>query len=486
MATPLRVLILEDRPADAELMVHELKRAGFEPDWKRVDTEEKYLASLDPGLDIILADYSMPQFDGLQALTLLQDQGLDIPFIVVTGGFEELAIACMKQGASDYLIKDRLGRLGPAVTQALDEKRLREEKRRAEQAVRESEERYRGIFEGVQDAILVENLTGEIIDVNERACEMFGWSREEFLTKTVFDLLPEGVPVVPSSELASLDMPVEADNLRADGELFPVEVTARLQDIGDEKVVLAVVRDITERKKVEAAEKELMQMKDELIDSVSHELRTPLHSIMGFLELLQKGKVPDPAVRQDFIARAAKEADRLNALVNDLLDVSRLEAGGMKLQMEEVDIGKLVSGTLHSLEGLAAEKDISLKNGSPKSSLVVKADGRRLEQVLINLIENAIKFSEPHRPVLVKREVANESVMVKVIDQGPGIPEGAQSRVFDKFYQADSLVKSAGGGAGLGLYISRKIIEAHGGSIAVESELGVGSTFILTIPLQGV
>ena len=173
---------MEDRPEDAELVLLELRRAGFEPDYKRVDTEQEYLAALNPEVDIILSDYSMPYFDGLRALILLQDQELDIPFILVTGGFEELGIACLKQGAADYLIKDRLGRLGPAVTQALEEKKLRAEKRRAEQALRESEERYRTLFEDSRDAIIIANGEGRIIDFNYAALRMFGYHRHEMPT----------------------------------------------------------------------------------------------------------------------------------------------------------------------------------------------------------------------------------------------------------------------------------------------------------------
>ena len=136
MSTPLRVLILEDRPEDAELMLHELRRAGFEPAWQRVETELDYLAQLHEGLDAILADYTLPQFDALRALQLLQEHGLDIPLIIVSGLIsEEAAIECLKQGAADYLLKDRLARLGPALTHALQEKKLRDEKRQAETAL---------------------------------------------------------------------------------------------------------------------------------------------------------------------------------------------------------------------------------------------------------------------------------------------------------------------------------------------------------------
>lgn len=137
--TPLRVLILEDQPADAELTLHELRRADFEPEWVRVETEQDFLAHLDPALDLILADYTLPQFDAARALHRLQESGLDTPFIVVSGSVgEEVIVECMRQGAADYLLKDRLSRLGLAVRRALEEHRLREEKRRADGVLQES------------------------------------------------------------------------------------------------------------------------------------------------------------------------------------------------------------------------------------------------------------------------------------------------------------------------------------------------------------
>jgi len=254
---------------------------------------------------------------------------------------------------------------------------------------------------------------------------------------------------------------------------------------------VVIVRDISERVGVEEARKELMRMKDEFIVNVSHQLRTPLQSIKGFLELLLGGKVEDPAVQQEFLTRAAQDADRLMALVNDLLDVSRAEAGGLQLELEEVDLSALIVETLESLQGLAGKKGISMLYTAPKASLIVKADRHWLQQALLNLVENAIKFSEAHRPVLVTGEVAHNLVTIKVIDQGPGIPAEVLPRLFDKFHQADSAVERAGGGPGvrsggigLGLYISKQIIEAHGGHISVASELDRGSTFFLTLPAQ--
>jgi two-component system, LuxR family, sensor kinase FixL len=153
MSIPMRVLILEDRPADAELMLYELRRVGFEPHWQRVETEADYLAHLHADLDVILADYSLGQFDALQALALLREHDLDVPCIVVTGAVsEEAAVECMKQGAADYLLKDRLARLGPAVTHALEQKRLRDDRQRAEAALRAKDEELRAMSQQLWQA----------------------------------------------------------------------------------------------------------------------------------------------------------------------------------------------------------------------------------------------------------------------------------------------------------------------------------------------
>jgi diguanylate cyclase (GGDEF)-like protein/PAS domain S-box-containing protein len=177
---PLRVLILEDNPDDADLMVRRLRQAGFECDWQRVETETDYQAQLGPHLDLILADYTLPQYDALRALQHLQACNLDVPFVVVTGMLgEEAAVACMKRGAADYLLKDRLARLGPAVVLALEQKSLRDEKRRAEGALRESEERYRTLAEAVQDMIYIIGPDERLHYVNNMAAQLLGLEPEQ-------------------------------------------------------------------------------------------------------------------------------------------------------------------------------------------------------------------------------------------------------------------------------------------------------------------
>ncbi len=266
MTTPLRVLILEDRLADAELMVHELRRAGFAPDWQRVETEAEYAAALrrdgqpHGGFDVILADYVLPQFNALRALHLLQGWGLDIPFIVVTGSVgEEVAVECMREGAADYLLKDRMARLGPAVERALEEKRLRDEKLEADKALQESEERYRGLFEGVPIGLYRTTPEGRILDANPALVAMLGYpDRQTLMATKVIDGYE--YPEERRSWRSLIEREGEVRGYettwrRYDGTSIWVRESARaVRDVeGQVLYYEGAVEDITERKRAEEA-----------------------------------------------------------------------------------------------------------------------------------------------------------------------------------------------------------------------------------------
>src|SRR6185436_1344819 len=177
MSTPLRVLILEDRRSDIELMLHELRRAGFEPNWQHADNKADYLAGLDSAPDIILADYFLPSFDGMRALALLQQRGLDIPLIIVSGLIgEDMAVEAMQKGAADYVLKDRLPRLRAAVAQALAQKRLREEEQRlAEEAERLNEFNH-NILQTMAEGLLLDDLEGRLTFINPKLQSLLGYS----------------------------------------------------------------------------------------------------------------------------------------------------------------------------------------------------------------------------------------------------------------------------------------------------------------------
>jgi PAS domain S-box-containing protein len=256
MAVPLRVLILEDRPADAELVVHELRRAGFEPDWRCVDSEADYLAHLDQAPDIILADYSLPQWDAPSALRALQERRLDIPFIMISGTVgEEEAVECMKQGADDYLLKDRLSRLGPAVTKALEDKRLRVEKQQAEAALRESEEKFRNLFNNAEIGMFRTKLDGsEILDANEKFLEIFGRTHEEVQGR------PSAMHWADPREREDMVHRLEAEGrvtafecrmLNKQGEVRTCLTSLRL--VREQDILEGSILDITERKQAAEA-----------------------------------------------------------------------------------------------------------------------------------------------------------------------------------------------------------------------------------------
>jgi PAS domain S-box-containing protein len=275
MPQPLRVLVLEDNPNDAELVVGELRRAGFEPDWRRVDTEKDYLANLNDGFDVILSDYAMPEFGGMRALELLKQRGLGIPFIIVSGAIgEDAAVQAMRNGAADYLLKDRIGRLGPAVERVLEQERDNTARKQAERAARASEVSYRRLFEAVQDGILILDVdTGRITDVNPFLVELLGSSYSEMVGKTVGELSPfkdiESNKIMlerlqKSGYVRYEDLPLET----SDGRHVAVEFVSNVYQAGDKKVIQCNIRDITARKQAETASIRLVSIVESSDDAI--------------------------------------------------------------------------------------------------------------------------------------------------------------------------------------------------------------------------
>ncbi len=257
MPTPLRLLILEDQAADAELMLHEVRQSGFVPDWRRVETEADYRAHLDPQLDLILADYSLPQFNALGALQLLQQTGLDVPFIVVTGTVsEEAAVECMKQGATDYILKDRLTRLGPAIKHALDERQLRAERRRAVEALRISEERLKTFLNAPTDMVFLKDGQYRHLFANQALADFFGKSPAEVVGLSDFDLMPpDGATACRRSDkLAQAEKQPILSEETVGGRYY--EALKFVVPLGDgQEGIGGFIRNITERKLAEEAQR---------------------------------------------------------------------------------------------------------------------------------------------------------------------------------------------------------------------------------------
>jgi signal transduction histidine kinase len=236
-----------------------------------------------------------------------------------------------------------------------------------------------------------------------------------------------------------------------------------------------LLRDITR-------EKELDEMKSQLLSTVSHELRTPLASIKGFATTLLREDVEwDEASRHEFLSIIDKESDRLSELIGNLLDMSRIEAGTLRMEPEPTDLSPIIEETATGFRMMTHDHRFYLRL-SPSLPLV-KADPRRTRQVLRNLVENAVKYSPEGGPITIGAQVRADTVQISVADQGIGIDPQQLNSIFDRFYQVDSASTRKVGGSGLGLSICKAIIEAHDGEIWAESQPGAGSTFCFTLPV---
>lgn len=367
--------------------------------------------------------------------------------------------------------------------------------KKAEEALKESETLFRTIFSSVTEGMFLQALDGEVIDVNPAACKLLGYTREELIGANASQfVIPETAHrfnKIAEEILSKGSLEVETVNLRRDGTPVPVEVSIILMEIGGQKRVLVVTRDITERKRLEeeraAAAKarieeleKIDQMKDEFLEMTSHELKTPLTSMSSFVQLFLDGKLGKVTRRQEEgLESISEDTARLRSSIENIMQISKLESGMMKLSLENLNLGELIQNVVDGLKQLAANKRIKITQKITKLP-AVRGDKMLLGNVILNLVDNAIKFTPPNGEVSVGAKVKDDHVVVSVKDTGIGISREDVPQLFDKFFQVDHSVP----GAGLGLSICKAIVEAHGGKIWAESQLGKGSTFSFTLPIK--
>jgi signal transduction histidine kinase len=234
----------------------------------------------------------------------------------------------------------------------------------------------------------------------------------------------------------------------------------------------------------EAADAAVVPHKSQFLANMSHELRTPLNAILGYTELILDNVYGDTAEKmREVLDRIQRNGRHLLSLINDVLDLSKIEAGQLNLSLADYSLKEVVQSVYSAVEALAKEKQIALKVEVPPHLPAARGDERKLTQVLLNLVGNAIKFTDTGE-VAIKAFAANGAFTVAVRDTGPGIAEVEQAKIFEEFQQADSSITKKKGGTGLGLAIAKRIVELHGGRIWVESSLGHGSTFSFTLPTK--
>jgi K+-sensing histidine kinase KdpD len=374
MSKPLHVLIIEDSENDAILLMRELRRSGYTPIYQRVDNANDLRVSLSKEQwDVIISDFVMPQFSGLEALRLVREKGLDIPFIVTSGKIsDDTAVAAMKAGASDYIMKDNLTRLGPAIEREIQEAIVRREREKASKALLEREEELRVL------------------------------------------------------------------------------------------------------KKVD-------QLKDEFIGLVSHELRTPLTVVLGALStIMTEGDKLSQQESKQLVEDAYWEAELLSDLLANLLELARVQANRLLITEEPVSIKESIETVVNKMKQRAISNKIMV---DCDKSIIVTADRVRVQRILHNLLDNAIKYSGQRSKIEIFARTNSSEVLIGIRDEGVGISPENQGKLFEIFqrlqYQNSETV-----GTGLGLVVCKRLVEAHGGRIWVESQTGRGSTFYFTLPFR--
>jgi len=348
------------------------------------------------------------------------------------------------------------------------------------------------LVENAADIILSTDLEDQILTWNRGAELTLGYSKEEVIGKHLSILLPpsrvhELAEMRAKVELSGALRDIEVEGKRKGGAAIYLSLSVSPITDVDGKIVgfLRVAKDVTEKKRYERRLKELDKLKSDFVSNVSHELRTPLTAIKGSVDNMLDGLTGDLNEKQNrYLVRVKSNADRLARLINDLLDLSRIEAG-IKLKRTNLSLPTVAREVVESLGSVAAEKLISFEIECPEVNLTAWADPDRIVEVLTNLIGNAIKFTPTNGKVtLCLKRSGNEWVKISVADTGPGIPSDEANRIFDKFYQVTQPEKQKAMGTGLGLSITKALVEMHGGKIWLESEVGKGSIFSFILPAE--
>lgn len=503
----LQILLLEDDPLDYELIEAMLKKGGIKSNLICVSDRKSFLERLSTSPpDLILADYVLPKFDGMAALEFANAICPEVPFILVSGVLgEEQAIDALKQGATDYILKQRLERLVPAVQRALRESQERQERQKLTQALHRTDNLLRAMIDASPVGIITLSRDQRIMTWNTTAEQLYGWTAKAVIEGSFSVIIPadkqddfnyDFTQALQTRRIFNQ----EVQHLKQDGSLIDVSLSlAPLHDANDSVygVVITTV-DITARKQIEAQRLMLLEqervaqaaaetanrIKDEFLATLSHELRTPLNAIVGWMKLIQRGNLSGSMLKRalDTIDRNAAAQTQL---IEDLLDISHIIRGQVSLHIQPTDMKALIRDTVDRLRPAAEAKSLQLELNLAPSIDWILADPNRLQQVFWNLLSNAIKFNQPSGKVTVVCEVIESYLKIQVSDSGIGIAPEFLPHLFEYFRQADGSITRSYGGLGLGLAITRHLVELHGGTIQAESQgSGHGATFTVLLPVR--
>ncbi|MBC7978131.1 MAG: response regulator, partial [Myxococcales bacterium] len=497
------MLVAEDSEDDFEILLRELRKGGYAVTAHRVTSTAELDTALSRPWDLLISDWIMPGFGGLQVLEAVARRGVDLACIIVSGTpGEEPAVEALRAGALDFLSKDKPRRIVPAVQRALREAALRRARIDVERELRVSEERYRTGFELAPEPLLAYDLDRRaIVDANAKAVTLFRRSRLELRMADFLTLSPARQPDgrVSTETISHFigralagESPLFPWTFEASGELIPTETRIiNLSTVGQNLAQINIL-DLRERLRAEEIRRhsadleaqnrriqEASRLKSEFLANMSHELRTPLNAIIGFTELLYDGQVdPVSPTHKEFLGDILGSGRHLLQLINDVLDLAKVEAGKLEFRPELVDVPRLVSDVVSILRTTAAQKQIRMETEVEPSVAELTLDPARLKQVAYNYLSNALKFTPPGgRVTLTVKPEGRDRFRLEVADTGIGIAPDDLGRLFVDFQQLEAGAAKRHQGTGLGLALTRRLIEAQGGSVGVRSVVGEGSTF---------
>lgn len=498
---PLAVLIAEDSRLDAELLHVQLRKAYPAARAEFVRDEGAFMEALARGgWDVVLSDYELQGFTGADLLEHRNRHAPELPFLFVSGVIgEDNAVELLKRGATDYVSKARLERLAPALARALGESEERRARREAERQLRQADLTFVQVADALREvAVILLDEAGRIQFWNRGAATMFGWTTEEVHGRSGALLFPpdDDPERAFAAELAAASRDgATADNrwLRArDGRRVWAEgaLTALADDAGAPRGFCKLVRDATAAhlaaQALRAAKEEAdraNQAKDRFLAVLSHELRTPLTPILTAVHVLERSaQVPERY--GDLLPMIRRNVALESRLIDDLLDLTAISAGKVHLQRARVDMHQLAEAVVAMVAETAREKDVRLLLRLAAPETCVEADQARMQQVLWNVVRNAIKFTPAGGTVELSSRTVDGQLELACRDSGIGIDPEALPRIFRPFEQADAEVSRSFGGLGLGLAIAHGLMQQHGGQIEAASEgRGHGARFTLRMPL---
>ena len=493
MGKTLRVLNVEDSEQDMALIARHLQRGGYDLISDRVETAETMKSALESReWDVILCNHSMPQFNTLAALALVKEMKLDIPFIIISGTIgEEAAVEAMRAGAQDYLMKDALARLAPSIERELEEAQNRRARRTAEAALLTSERKYRLLFDSNPLPMWVfDRETRRFLAVNEAAIAHYGFSREEFLAMTIDDIRPpQELPKV----VDALSQPVSGlkrsgiwKHRKKDGTNIDVEITSHPIDFGDRSAQVVLANDVTEKmhaqEQLAAMTQQLwhasrLTTMGELSASIAHELNNPLATVGLRVEKLLMQMADDHQERRS-LEIITQEVDRMAGLVENLLQFSRRS----HRQVSTVDVREEIVNSVEFVHYYLRTRKIEVLHEFADPLPTIQADRQQLRQLFLNLLTNASDAMPQGGKLFVRAKSTwlegTEAVALEFADTGEGIAPEDLEKIWEPFFTT----KPEGKGTGLGMAICRRIVEEHGGTIEIQSEMGRGATVRMLFP----